>query len=67
MYTLMAVDPDVPFASAGTQERPILHMMVVNIVDGDVSTGKYTIEHAIAVTIHHDGDLVIGLPVASVK
>lgn len=38
-FTLLCVDPDVPRATAGTQERPLLHWMVVNIPEGRVAEG----------------------------
>lgn len=43
MYTMIQIDPDVPNPTAGTQERPILHGLVTNIVNGDVTTGIYVL------------------------
>ncbi|XP_053376520.1 uncharacterized protein LOC123534091 [Mercenaria mercenaria] len=39
MYTLITLDPDVPYPSFATEERPLLHGMVVNIMNGNISTG----------------------------
>ncbi|KAJ8312400.1 hypothetical protein KUTeg_009773 [Tegillarca granosa] len=39
LHTLIAVDPDVPSSSAGTQDKPLLHWFVANIPDGVVSNG----------------------------
>ena len=38
---MIIIDPDVPFPTAGTQERPLLHGLIANIVDGDVMSGMY--------------------------
>jgi hypothetical protein len=40
VYTLITVDPDVPYPNFGTEERPLLHGMVTNIINGNLSTGK---------------------------
>lgn len=39
-YTVITIDPDVPSATAGTQERPLLHGMSTNIKNGDMKTGE---------------------------
>ncbi|XP_060564390.1 uncharacterized protein LOC132723646 [Ruditapes philippinarum] len=39
VYTLITVDPDVPYPNFGTEERPLLHGMVTNIINGNLSTG----------------------------
>ena len=36
---MLCVDPDVPSPTAGTQDRPLLHWQVINIENGDLSTG----------------------------
>lgn len=38
-FTLLCVDPDVPRSTAGTQDRPLLHWMVVNIPEGRMAEG----------------------------
>lgn len=38
-YTLIMVDPDVPVDTVGTQSRPLLHWLVTNIRNGNISTG----------------------------
>ncbi|KAK3083792.1 hypothetical protein FSP39_003272 [Pinctada imbricata] len=45
-YTLLCVDPDVPSPTAGTQDRPLLHWQVINIVNGDLSTGHVVMPYA---------------------
>ena len=40
IHTLIVVDPDVPVAEVGTQERPLLHWLVYNIPHGNVDSGK---------------------------
>jgi mannose/fructose/N-acetylgalactosamine-specific phosphotransferase system component IIC len=39
MYTIIAIDPDVPLPTVGTPERPILHGLVTNIVNGNLKEG----------------------------
>ena len=41
MYSIVTMDPDVPSPTVGTQERPLLHGLIINIRDGNVGTGKY--------------------------
>lgn len=43
MYTLITVDPDVPYPTHGTEERPLLHGLITNIINGSLSTGKKSI------------------------
>lgn len=38
-HTLIAFDPDVPNPAAGTEARPLLHMLKINLVNGDPATG----------------------------
>lgn len=40
MHTLIIVDPDVPIPQVGTEERPLLHGMIVNIMDGNFTNGE---------------------------
>lgn len=39
VYTLLVIDPDVPFPSVGTEKLPLVHMHVMNVLNGNVSTG----------------------------
>ena len=41
MYTLIAMDPDVPVDSVGTEAKPLLHWLVTNIPGGNVNSGEY--------------------------
>ncbi|KAL4224212.1 hypothetical protein ACF0H5_017665 [Mactra antiquata] len=45
-YTLIGFDPDVPNAAVGTESRPLLHQMVTNIVNGDITTGHVGLEYS---------------------
>lgn len=42
LYTLLMVDPDIPviFSNLGNSNQPLVHWMVVNILDGNVSLGE---------------------------
>ncbi|XP_045171337.2 uncharacterized protein C56G2.4-like isoform X2 [Mercenaria mercenaria] len=40
MHTVISVDPDVPIPAFGTEELPILHGIVTNIVDGNLKGGE---------------------------
>ena len=40
MYTLMMIDPDVAASSIATEDRPLMHWLVANIRNGNVSSGK---------------------------
>ncbi|XP_052239058.1 uncharacterized protein LOC127850223 [Dreissena polymorpha] len=40
MHSIVTMDPDVPSPTAGTQERPLLHGLFINIRDGNFSTGE---------------------------
>ncbi|XP_052239157.1 uncharacterized protein C56G2.4-like isoform X2 [Dreissena polymorpha] len=40
MYSIVTMDPDVPSPTVGTQERPKLHGLFINIKDGNFSTGE---------------------------
>ena len=40
LYTLLVVDPDVPVDTVGTEERPLLHWLVTNIENGNITTGE---------------------------
>ena len=42
MYSLVFVDPDIPASrpSVGTNDRPLLHGLTVNINGSDVTTGS---------------------------
>ena len=37
---MLAVDPDVPIPAAGTNERPLVHWLKINMVNGDFNTGE---------------------------
>lgn len=39
IFSLIILDPDVPFATAATEEKPLLHGLYVNIMNGNFSTG----------------------------
>lgn len=39
MYTLMMIDPDVAASSIATEDRPLVHWLVANIRNGNVSSG----------------------------
>ncbi|XP_013414832.1 uncharacterized protein LOC106176833 [Lingula anatina] len=39
-HTLVMVDPDVPSSTVGTLAKPLLHMLVLNIPDGNVPQGQ---------------------------
>lgn len=40
MFSLLVVDPDIPAGSwAGSNERPLLHGMIIDIRGDDVTTG----------------------------
>ncbi|XP_060607686.1 uncharacterized protein LOC132759843 [Ruditapes philippinarum] len=43
MYTVIGHDPDVPIPAAGTEERPILHLLATNIVDGNFKEGDISL------------------------
>lgn len=42
LYTLLMVDPDIPaiLSNLGNSNQPLMHWMVVNILDGNVSLGE---------------------------
>ena len=40
MYTLIMVDPDIPASSFASESRPLVHWLVTNIEDGNMSTGR---------------------------
>ena len=35
----MHIDPDVPYAAVGSNQRPLLHGLIVNIQGADVTSG----------------------------
>ena len=39
LFTLLTVDPDVPIATLGTDELPLVHWLVMNIKDGNITKG----------------------------
>ncbi len=40
LYTLLLVNPDVPFPNIGTEHRPLIHWMVINMAAGSVESGQ---------------------------
>ncbi|XP_052800952.1 uncharacterized protein LOC128231795 [Mya arenaria] len=46
LYALVTFDPDVPSATVGTEEKPLLHGLVVNIRNGSVPTGDEVLRYS---------------------
>ena len=40
IHTLLMVDGDVPYPIYATDDKPLIHMMVINMEPGDLNTGK---------------------------